>query len=382
MAVKLLLKILAASVSLAVLVSAMQVSGEDSDDGYELHASIDDAKISLLSGNFSVAITRDWPRVIFKHEADPFSPTFEVSCPRMYVFNDTDGDGLFDLDEASLTVFLDSNHVTWNVSAFDQDSDETSGEFALIEMVSSIHAYEVGENETMAIQDWAELSFSFFLAEMPVEYDCSGGTYVIDGKTEMRMSFTLRPNLCLDSDGVVLEQFLQGGGSTNMFHLIEGSEDGDNVTTQISALVDERELGEDYCHEFKGTSDPMQKIHFAKEDEVVNAFYFWESGAELVDNGTNSFGRVNSSYYTTGAGMVLHSILPVGNCTTELTHDSMMGIFESGFVGGVSDWIREYLVSFVVLCCVIALILLTVLIRRRRAGSLRTETEPVETEDH
>ncbi|HIH00848.1 TPA: hypothetical protein HA259_01980 [Thermoplasmata archaeon] len=319
--------------------------------------------------------------MIFKHETDPFSPTFEVSCPRMYVYNDTDGDSLFDLDEASLTVFLDSNHVTWNVSAFEKDFDEGRGEFALVEMVSSIHAYVVGENETMAVQDWAELSFSFFLAEMPVEYDCSGGTYVIDGKTEMRMSFTLRPNVYLDSDGVVLEQFLQGGGSTNMFHLIEGSEDGGNVTTKISALVDERESGEDYCHELNETTDVMQKIHFAKEDEVVNAFYFWESRAELVNNGTDSVGCVNSSYFTTGAGMLLHSVLPVSNCTTELTHDSTMGIFESGFVGGVSDWIREYIVPFVVLCCAIALISLTLVYRRRRARSLKGETKSDEAED-
>jgi hypothetical protein len=369
------LRILAASVGLAMLVSSIPASADDSDDGYELFASMDDAKVNLLSGNFSVAITRDWPRVIFKHETDPFSPTFEVSCPRMYIFNDTDGDGLFDPPEASLTVFLDSNHVTWNVSVFERSSSDEYGEYALVGMEASVHAYVVGDNETMVIQDWAVLSFWFFIAEMSVPYDCPGGTYVIDGKTEMRMNFTLTANVCLDSDGVVLEQFLQGGGSTNVFHLIQDSEDGGNVTTEVSALVDERELGEDYCHKFVETADPMQMIRFAKDDEVVNAFYFWESRAEVVNNGTASVGHVNSSYFTTGAGMILHSILPVGNCTTEVTHDSTMGIYESGFVGGVSDWIREYIVPFAIMCGVVVLIALTLLIRRRKAKPLKTEVE-------
>lgn len=370
------IRILAVSVGLAMLVSVTPASGDDAGDSYELFVGIDDAKVSLISGNFSVAITRDWPRVIFRHETDPFSPTFEVSCPRMYIFNDTDGDGIFDPPEADLTVFLDSNHVTWNISTYEKGDSEVYGQYALVGMEASVHAYVVGDNETLVIPDWARLSFWFFIAEMSVSYDCPGGTYVIDGKTEMRMNFSLSVNVCLDSDGVVLEQFLQGGGSTNTFHLIEGSVEGGSVTTEVSALVDERAIGEDYSHEFIETSDPMQMIRFAKEDAVVNAFYFWGTNAEIMANDVSSAHKVNSSYFTTGAGMTLHSVLPVDNCTTEVTQDSTMGIYESGFIGSVRDWIREYIVPFTVLCGVVVILSLTLFISRRRNKALRTKGKP------
>jgi len=101
-------RVLAASLGLAMLITSTMTSSGVAAEEYELHVGTDDPnKINLLSGNFSVAITRDWPRVIFRHELDPFSPTFEVSCPRMYLFNDTDGDDIFDPPEAEFTVFLD-----------------------------------------------------------------------------------------------------------------------------------------------------------------------------------------------------------------------------------------------------------------------------------
>lgn len=353
-----------------MLISLISASGARSSEDYELFTSIDDAKINLLSGNFSVAITRDWPRVIFRHEVDPFSPTFEVSCPRMYIFNDTDEDGIFHPSEVEYTIFLDSNHVAWNLSTFHQDHNSLYGDYAVVGMDASVHAYIVGENETLAIPDWGILSFWFFIAEMPVTYEYPGGTYVIDGKTEMRMNFTLKVNSCLDSDGVVLEQLLQGGGTTNSFQLMESLATGGTTITEVSALIDERETDGDYPHRFNKTSDPMQRIKFAKEDGVVQAFYFWMSDADLVRDGANVTAPVNSSYFTNGAGMILHSILPVDNCTLEASHDSTVGIYESGFVGSVSDWIKEYLSVFVILCMVIIAVPLGFLVRRMRRRAL------------
>ena len=99
----------------------------DSED-HQLFVSIDDTKVTIVSGNFSVAVTRDWPRVIFKHDIDPFSPHFEVSYPRMHFHNGSNLEGAFDNGEANLTMFLDSNHVSWNVTAIDQGYTEDFGE--------------------------------------------------------------------------------------------------------------------------------------------------------------------------------------------------------------------------------------------------------------
>jgi hypothetical protein len=373
-------RILAASLGLAMLIASTMVSSGADAEEYELSVSIDDAKINLHSGNFSVAITRDWPRVIFKHELDPFSPTFEVSCPRMYLFNDTDGDGIFDPPEAEFTVFLDSNHVNWNLSAFEQDYSSQYGQYVVVGMNASVHTYVVGENETLVVSDWALLSFWFFLAEESVVCECPGGTYVIDGKTQMRMNFTLRLNDYLDVDGVVLEQMLQGGGSTNMFQLVEGFPIGGTTTTGISALVDEREVEADYAHEFRETSDLVQKTRFAKEDGVVQAFYFWETEAMMDGEASNAAALVNSSYFTTGAGMTLHSILPMDNHTTMVSLGSTMGIYESGFIGSVRDWIREYIIAFVIVCGVIVAASLTLAARRLRRKTPRLDDNPGEDE--
>jgi len=373
-------RILAASLGLAMLITSTMVSGGVDNEEYELSASIDDAKINLHSGNFSVAITRDWPRVIFKHDLDPFSPTFEVSCPRMYLFNDTDGDGIFDPPEAEFTVFLDSNHVNWNLLAFEQNYSSQYGQYVVVGMNASVHAYVVGENETLVHSDWALLSFWFFLAEEPVTYECPGGTYIIDGKTQMRMNYTLKLNDHLDVDGVVLEHMLQGGGSTNMFQLVEGLPYGGTTTTEISALVDEREVEGDYSRDFWETSDLVQETRFAKEDGVVQAFYFWETEAMMGGTALNTTALVNSSYFTTGAGMILHSILPVDNHTTMVSQGSTMGIYESGFIGSVSDWIQEYIIVFVVVCGTIVVVSLTLAVRRMRRKTVRLDDNPGEDE--
>ena len=368
-------RILAASLGLAMLVTSTMVSSGVDSEEYELYVSVDDAKINLFSGNFSVAITWDWPRVIFRHEVDPFSPTFEVSFPRMYLFNDTDGDGIFDPPEAEFTVFLDSNHVNWNISTPEQGYSSLYGQYVVVGMNASVHAYAVGDNETLVVSDWALLSFWFFLAEEPVVCECPGGTYVIDGKTQMGMNFTLRLNDYIDVDGVVLEQMLQGGGSTNMFQLVEGSPTGGTTTTEVSALVDEREVEADYSHEFRETSDLMQKTRFAKEDGVVQAFYFWETEATMGGSVPNATSLVNSSYFTTGAGMMLHSIFPVDNHTTMVSHGSTTGIYESGFIGSVTDWIQEYIIVFVIACGVIVVVSLTLVARRMRRKTVRLDDD-------
>ena len=368
----------ALALTMIFVVGSSGAEGSDPEE-YDLFVSIDEAKVCIISGNFSVAITRDWPRVIFKHEEDPFSPTFEVSCPRMYVHNDTNGDGLFTLSETALTVFLDSNHVSWNLTDIDQGYSHELGEYATFGMRSELNAYSVGENETLVMASWARLSFWYSISEKSVDHENSLGRYTVDGGTQLRVNFSLSIDSCTDMNALVLEQFLQGGGSTNMFHLMES--EGDYVyVTEISATVDERVDGEDFSHGYAATSEPVQEINFAKEDGSVQALYRWGSEA-LVDIGVNTSALpLNSSYFTTGNGMMLHSQIAVDNCTTQVSHESIIGLVESGFVGSVTDWMREYSWPMALLICVIACLAVLSLLRWRRRRQMNGSGEDKQTD--
>jgi hypothetical protein len=53
-----------------------------------------------------------------------------------------------------------------------------------------------------------------------------------------------------------------------------------------------------------------------------------------------------------------------------------MGIYESGFVGSVRDWILEYIVVFTVACVAVALASLILIVRRIRRKTLPPSEEP------
>lgn len=352
-----------------VLLSMPATAVADAVD-YRLYVSLDDAKVNFLSGNFSVAVTRDWPRVIFKHDLDPFSPTFEVSCPRMYLFNDTNEDGMFDMTEITRTIFLDSNHVEWNLTAHEQGYDDVCGVYALIGLSAVLNTYVVAGNETKMESGWASLRFYFSITENPVAYSNSMGEYIVDGKTCMRLNFSLEVHDYIESDGVVLEHHLQGGGSTNMFSLYECLDGVQTIVTEVEGTVDERDLGEDYTNDFKETVDPIQRICFSREDDVQQAFYHWSSEAAFGDEDCDGSCEVNSSYFTTGAGMTLHSVYAITNETEVVAHGSSLGILEEGFVGSVSDWMKENIVEVVLAVSAVAiLVLVFVAYKRRKVGS-------------
>ena len=370
-------KVFVAAICLSLFIVSLPLPAVAASEDYTLFVGVDDKKVTLLSGNFSVRVTTDWPRVIFWHELDPFSPSFEISYPRIYVHNDSDCDGMYDSGEAGLTVFLDSNHVEWNLTDIVQGFSKGCGEYASFGMRASLNAYFVGENETLVWSDWANMTFWFFIAQLPVEYENTRGAYVVEGGTQLRMNFTLSISEDVDADCLVLEQFLQGGASTNTFHLYQSNVDGGTDVCEVLATVDERLTGENYSHEFNVTSSPMQKVQFAKEDGVVQAFYLWSSDA-VTATGVESAARVvNSSYFTTGNGMMLHSLLPIGNATSGVSHEYSTGIYESGFVGGVRDWLKEesVIVSVLILAA-IAVSVALLLMRRRMKKSEGDDSEP------
>ena len=114
---------------------------------------------------------------------------------------------------------------------------------------------------------------------------------------------------------------------------------------ELQSLTDQfafRIAGENYSHSLSTTSEPVQEIRFAKENGSVQALYRWGSEAVVGCGDNASACDLNSSYFTTGNGMMLHSQIAIDNRTSQVDYDSVIGLVESGFVGSMTDWIREY----------------------------------------
>jgi len=123
----------AVAVLLAALIAAGSVCAQDEDEVPFLSHSVDDYKTAFVSGNLTAAVTHDWPRVAFYHTNDRFSPTFEIGMPVIYLFNDTNEDGIFARSEATYVAYLDSlRNVTWDISLVLMGVDPVTGQFALL----------------------------------------------------------------------------------------------------------------------------------------------------------------------------------------------------------------------------------------------------------
>ncbi len=342
-------------------------SAADEQDDYAMFVSVDETKVSIISGNLTVAVTREWPRMVFQHSVDPFSPTFDIGFPKLYLFNDTNGDGRFCRSEAVYTVFLDSNHVDWNLSSVESGFSSEEGEFVMFSMRAQADAYNSTLDAPPSVESWANMTFWFRLTENEASYENPTGAHMVSGKTSLFINMSVDVMNRTETQYLAVERFVQGGATTNMFHLLEDGPSG-AVAAALSARVDESLDGEEFTRPLNGTTSPVQCIDLAKEDGTVQAFYQW--GSEALDSsGNQTIVAVNSSCYTTGIGLVLHSALPMSNGTLAFTLDSSLGIVESGFVGSMTDWLKENSLAVAVTGTVVTACLvvgLHILMRRRR----------------
>lgn len=341
-------------------------AGED-DEEYAMFVSVDETKVSIVSGNLTVAVTRDWPRMVFWHSVDPFSPTFEVGFPKLYLFNDTDGDGRFCRSEAACTVYLDSNHVQWNLSSVLPGFDGALGESVVFSMRAEADAYNVTPDSPPSVESWANVTFWFRVAENSTTYENPAGAHSLSGKTSVFVNMTVEVANGTGHQFLAVERFLQGGGSTDMFRLLEDGPQGD-ASAVLSGRVDEGIEDEDYTRPLNGTDSPTQSIEFAKDDGTVQAFYQWGSEALDLEDGSSGVG-LGSSCFTTGVGLMLHSAVPLSNGTVSFSHDSSIGIVEGGFVGAMTDWVKENAAALGVvvgLAAAAGVVVLHIRLRRRR----------------
>jgi len=340
---------------------------------------VDEYKTAFISANLTALVTHDWPRVAFYHTEDIFSPTFEVSMPVIYLFNDSDADGMFVRSEMTYVAYLDDHHnVTWNITDPVINTGPEEGQYAILDRWADIALFDDREALEPVMEKWARAHFTFMVTENPVTYENEFGVYVVDGKIDMRINFTLEILSPVNCSGAVFEQSLKGGMSTNTFLLTEDLGLGYLVQTQAMSRIDETENGEDFAHRFDLSDLPNQRIEFAKEDGTVQAYYKISS-APMLGNGTSAVrAPMSCSYYTTGSGLVLHTALLISNATGNVTHDLSLGIDEAGFYTSVRDWIAENLPAIMVVTgTIVALVCVGsfIVIRRKAAREAKAGSE-------
>lgn len=376
-------RVLAVVCAAAIVLSCLVVllNGDREQEEYAMFVSVDETKVSVISGNLTLAITHDsWPRMVFWHTVDPFSPTFDVGFPKIHLFNDTDMDGRFHPSEAVYTVYLDSNHAEWNLSSVESALSPDLGESVVFSMSAVVDAYNETLDAPPSVESWANVTFWFRLAENDLEYENPAGPHTVIGKTEVFVNMTLEVMNSTDLGCVAVERLLQGGGAAYMFHVLEDGPE-EEVTAVLSARVDQSVEGENVTLPLNQTDHPVQCVNIAHENGTVQAFYHWGSEALDLSGGQPSL-ALNSSCYTTGTGLVLHSVLPLSNGTLAFSLDSSVGIDESGFVGDVTDWMKEIgLALAVAVAAAVATIVigLHVVMRRRRLRRGEPEEKEPET---
>lgn len=326
-----------------VLLAAQASTIVQAKEQHFLDYSEDNYKVVFMSGNFTAAITHDWPRVVFEHTTDPFSPTFEAGLPRMFLYNDSDGDGFFSLSEVTYVSYLDSKHVLWNVTPVEFTNDPVAGECASFRMNTTLNLYEGLSNSTIAIHDWASIVFWFKLSHYGWYEINSLGSFLIRGRVDLSFNYTLDIIQPVETTGIVAEQLLQGGGSTYMFLLRQMGRYHSIVEDFVSGRVDETVYGTNFTNPFQPTNLPDQQISFAKDDRTVQAYFRWDSEAELKSDGNVTVPDTADSYFTTGTGLMLHHSFLVGNTTGSIHQMDLVGIDETAFVGKISDWVRDNL---------------------------------------
>lgn len=336
-----------------------------------LDYSEDNFKVVFISGNLTAAVTYGWPLVVFQHSSALLAPNFEVGVPLLYLFNDTNPDGVFDQSEMVYVSYLDAHHnVTWTVSSVEFGNETGPGEYAQFRMNASLSLFNDLENLTAQVEDWANITFWFRITENPVVYTNMYGSYTVMGKTDLKMNFTLEIKKHINVSGIALDLSLKGGGSTYMFQIMEGAGGGGTRVTSVSSRDDETVHGLNFTHKLNATSLGSQDIDFSKADGVVQAHYHYSSEPISLAPGKMHATPMNSSYYTTGSGLKLNIAYSIDNETDTIIHDSSVGLDEHGFVSKVKDWFKENLPWLLIISgsiiAVVSILILVTMLRKYR----------------
>ena len=367
-------RIAASLLCCTLLLSCATIPSKADDEEHFLDYSEDNFKVAFMSDNLTAAVTHDWPRIVFHHSTDPFSPTFEVGFSRLYLYNDTNSDNEFTLSEIEYVSHLDENHVAWNVTPVEFANDTVSGEYARFRMNATLNLYLGSDDQIVAIPEWANITFWFRICEKNVTCTNSLGSYVVKGKTDLLFNYTLDIIKSTNLTGIAFEQLIQGGGVAYMFLLKQKGSHTDVVDRMVSSRFDERIYGTNFTNDFVSTALPEQAICFAKEEGTVMAYYRWDSVPNMSSGGSMANTSVNNAFLTTGTGMLLHSSYSISNETTMLYQEASIGIEESAFTGKITDWLRDNAVGIALfLGAVVAIVAAVVIVLRYRRSTKAPE---------
>lgn len=343
----------------------------------------DNYKVAFASGNFSAAVTRDMPRVVFWHTHPVLSPEFDIGYQRIYLFNDTNKDGLFSLSEAVFTGNLDSYHMAWTVStvAFGEDSAGTS--YAEVLMRGRVSLCMPGDDVsgTPVISDWADVTFDHRIYDRTASFSNALGSFTVNGRTEMPVNVTIKLLKHIDADGFALETYVHGGGSTDVLQLRQAVNPEWSQLTNVSGSLDETSKGSNSTHRFMPTAQPVQDIYLAKGDGTVQAFYHFGTAPVCRAGADAQVVPMNTSYFTDGAGLVLYRAFFISDLVDSVSEQSSLGIDERGFNTSVGDWFQDHLAALMVVCGTISAIVLVTLLavmykRYRRSGVDKVDEPP------
>ena len=351
--------------ALSLCILSVGIAGAD-DDEHFLTYSEDNYKVNFISGNLTSSITVDSPWVVLWHTADPFSPTFDLRFLKIYLFNDTDRNGVFSRSEALHVSYLDADHASWNHTSVEFVNETAGNECARFMMNATLSLYGGPDNETVVLGNWANMTFWFSIAEHNIVFSNSIGSYIVRGILDLRINITLEVLSPVDAEGLAVEQLLGGGGSNSMFTLKERSSHSRLVDNLISSRVDETQYGDDFTHIFQETPFAAQEIAYSKEDGTEQVNFFWDSEALCNSSGAWLPMASNASYYTTGTGMILHTAYPLPSCGA-IFQSLHIGIDEQGFTQKLRDWFMDNVVTIVAVAVAVSVMILSAFLLTRRA---------------
>jgi hypothetical protein len=304
--------------------------------------------VNFISGNLTATVTpatiapRDWPRIVFEHNTDMLSPTFDVGMSTIYLFNDTNGDGVFAPSEATYVAPLSSFYnVTWSATAVKFGNDTVGGEYAWLSASADIALYRDIDDRYPMIDKWANVTFQFTISEKTMVLSNSYGNYVVQGMVDVRVNFSLTILEYVQAAGLTLEHELRGGGSSEIFLVREDVGLATPQLTVVQSGVDETLNGDNFTHPLRETLLPCQDVMFAKENQTVQAHY--RVSSEPYARGASGISQIpmGVSYYTTPRELVVHTSYFLADANDTLSHEIVVGIDESGFTPRFRDWLWD-----------------------------------------
>jgi hypothetical protein len=370
--------------ALAALLIAVPVNGADEE--HFLEYTEYNYAVNFISGNLTATVTpatvapRDWPRIVFEHNSDMLSPTFDVGMSTIYLFNDTNGDGVFAPSEATYLAPLSSFYnVTWSATAVAFGNDTVSWEYAWLSASADIALFKDADDIYPMIDRWANVTFQFTIAQKTAIRANSYGNYVVQGMVDVRVNFSLTVLEYVEAAGLVVEHELREGGLAELFLVREDVGQATPLLTVVQSGVDETLNGDNFTHPLRETLLPCQDILFAMENQTVLAHYRISSEPYARSDTGISQVPMGISYYTNPKELVVHTSYFPEDMNQTLTHEIVVGIDEAGFTPGLRDWLKEnwpvVLVFSGSVVAVVSIVVLIILARKHYGWGVKKSAE-------